>query len=189
MIGKANIIRVTKKVFLEPHNDIVIKPITEDNINDGRSFNSNEEIQAFRDFLNQGHKGYYGYYQGNCGIRIWIFNSKDRCLVGNGFYYDLPSDEAFLAWSETSKDFRKKGLYTEALKFAINDNKSKVISGYVESDNIGSLKGTENAGFETIEKYRLFSFSRLHVKIKVYEIGKGKCFNFSFGRRIKVLEK
>jgi len=187
MIEKANIIRVTKKVPWEPHSDIEIKPITEENIMDGESFNSKEEIDAFRNFLDQGHKGYYGYYQGNCGIRIWIFSSKDRCLVGDGFYYDLPSNEAFLAWSETSKDFRKKGLYTQALKFAIDDNKSKVISGYVESDNIASLKGTENAGFETVEKYKLFVFWRLHVKIKVYEIGKGKCFSFSFGRRIKVL--
>ena len=188
-IEEANIIRVTKDIPWVPDPDIQIKPITEENILDGAAFNSEGELDDFRKFLKQGHKGYYGYYKGNCGLRTWIFNSKDRCVVGTEFFYDLPSNEAFSAWSKTSEDFRKKGLFTEALKFAIIDNKSKTISAYVESNNIGSLKGTEKAGFETLEKYKLYTIWKFHVKVKIYEIGKGKCFNISFGRRIKVFEK
>lgn len=189
MIEHANIIRVTKEVELDNNPDIEVRPITEENINDGLSFNSQKDIESFREFLKIGHKGYYGYYKGNCGIRTWIFKSEDRCIVGQNFSYVLPKDEAFAAWAKTNIEYRKKGLFTSALKFAILDNKDKVISAYVESKNIGSLKGTEKAGFETLEKYILISFWKFHLKIKTYQINKKNCFSISLGRKIKALEK
>ena len=184
---KADIIRVSgKSQYLQDNNNnIEIKPITRLNIEDGKTFNSDHEIDTFLNFIDQGHKGYYAYYKGECALRTWIFKSKDRCLVGQNFIYDLPHTEVFSGWSKTNPDFLKLGIFTAALDFAIRDNTNKIVSGYVDSLNIASLKGTRKVGFETIMKYRLFVLFGYGIKIKIFEIGKGKCFKISFGRNIK----
>lgn len=185
----ASIIRVHNKVVLENNPDIEIKPITEENINDGATFNSEAEIQNFRKFLKAGHKGYYGYYKGNCGIRIWTCNTEERALVGKNFLYKLPKDEAFVVWGKTSEDFRLLGLYTYALQFLILDNKDKVISGYIDPSNYKSLKGLEKVGFLIVENYTLIKFWKFHLKIKTFQLGSNFYWPLSFGYKIKPLSK
>lgn len=189
IVEKADIIRVTKIVPFEEQINIEIRLITEENVNDGLTFNSPEEIESFKQDIIVGHKGFYAYYNGVCAFRAFFFNSGDRCLIGSNFIYDLPSDECFLAWVKTHPEYYKLGLYTSVLKYAIFDNPSKVISGYVASDNIGSLKGSAKAGFEVMERYILFVLFGRGFKVKIYEVGKGRVFKFSFGRVIKPLKK
>ncbi len=181
---KADIIRVTGNSLYVKNDNIEIRPITLENILDGQNFNSAEELEVFAHFLEQGHKGYYAYYNGQCALRTWIFCTQDRCLVGQNFIYNLPTNEVFSGWSKTNPDFLKLGIFTAALDFAISDNDDKVVSGYVESSNIASLKGTKKVGFETIMKYHLFVIFKYGLKIKTYQLGKGKCFKPSLGRVI-----
>ncbi len=184
-IENANIIKVINKMPYEKIQGIEFKAITPDNLEDGLSFNTKEDLDAFKRFLSLGHKGYYGYYNGNCAFRTWIFYTSDRCLVGSNFIYQIKNNEAFSAWSKTHESFLRLGIYTAALKFAIQDNPDKVIKAYVDSENIPSLKGVEKAGFKTIEKFILIKFWIIYIKMKIFELGKSKVFKISFGKFIK----
>lgn len=184
-VEKADIVRVVRQVEKNEDKSIIVKAMTFDNVNDGLSFNSPEEIEKFKYFLSIGHKGYYAYYNGACASRIWFFVKKEQCLVGSNFIYDLSENEYFLAWAKTHPSFLKYGLYSSALKYAILDNPNKVISGYVASDNIASLKGTKNAGFETVERYTLIMLFGRGFKIKTYDSKKGRTLRLSIGRIIQ----
>ncbi|MCO5259303.1 MAG: hypothetical protein M9916_04090 [Crocinitomicaceae bacterium] len=183
-VEKADIIRVTHKVENFVDKSVVVVPITLDNVADGLNFNTPEEIEQFKYFLSIGHKGYYAYYNGVCALRTWIFVKKEQCLVGSNFIYDLPENEYFSGWSKTNPSFYKLGIFTVALDYAIKDNPDKVIAGYVASDNIGSLKGTQKVGFQTMERYNLYLVFGRGFKVKTYDCIKGKTFRLSFGRTI-----
>jgi hypothetical protein len=182
---KADIIRVNNFIPYLPQDLIEVKAINEENINDGISFNSTDELEQFRIFLNEGHFGYYAYYNGQCALRTWIFTNEQRCFVGQNFYYKLPPGEYFSGWSKTHSEFRKLGLFTQALIFAINEHSNKTISGYVESNNIGSLKGTQKAGFISVFRFTLFKFGRLKIQLKTFDHKKGKIFKILFSSKIK----
>lgn len=183
-IEKADIIRVMNKVEYVADADIRFESITLQNIMDGASFNTPEELEQFKVFLAQGHKGYYAYYKGECALRTWIFFSKDTARVGANFIYDLPANQAFSGWSMTNPQFYRLGIFTKALIYAINDNPDYTIAGYVDSDNIASLKGCYKAGFKTTERYTLYLLLGRGFKIKTYHYLAGKVFNFSLGRII-----
>lgn len=183
-IEKADIIRVMNKVEYVADADIRFESITLQNIMDGASFNTPEELEQFKVFLAQGHKGYYAYYKGECALRTWIFFSKDTARVGAHFIYDLPANQAFSGWSMTNPQFYRLGIFTKALIYAINDNPDYTIAGYVDSDNIASLKGCYKAGFKTTERYTLYLLLGRGFKIKTYHYLAGKVFNFSLGRII-----
>ncbi len=181
----ADIIRVNNLIPYSPIELIEVKSITEENLFDGISFNSKDELEQFRVFLNEGHFGYYAYYNGQCALRTWIFTNEQRCFVGQNFIYKLPSNEYFSGWSKTHPEFRKLGLFTQALLFAINEHSDKTISGYVESDNIGSLKGTQKAGFISIFRFTLFKLWRFKIQIKTFDHKKGQIQKIKFGSAIK----
>lgn len=185
LLEKADIIRVVNKVPYVQDADVRIEPISLQNINDGATFNAPEELEQFKVFLKQGHKGYYAYYKGECALRTWIFVTKEAARVGQNFQYDMPTNEAFSGWSLTNPNFCRLGIFTNALIYAINDNPEYTISGYVDSDNIASLKGCLKAGFITTDRYRLYVILGKGLKIKSFNYLKGKVCELSFGRLIQ----
>ncbi len=180
-LEKADIIRVTNDVSFVPNSSIRIAPISIDNVSDGITFNTQDELNQFLVFLEEGHIGYYAYYEGECASRIWFFKREDRCRVGHNFLYRLPESEYFLGWAQTDPKFRNLGLYGHILRFGIHDNPEKTISGYVESSNIASLKGTQKAGFITVKRFILIKIWRLKLQILTYNFQKGSCLRLNIG--------
>lgn len=185
-IEKADIVQNVRKITFEKNNKIEIKQICPENVNDGKEFNTEEEINTFKQFIKQGHIGYYAYYEGLCVCRLWILTTRDRCLVGDGFIYDLKENEHFIAWVYTHKEYRGLGLYPYILKHAVVSMPHIVFKAHTATKNKPALNAVKKAGFETAARYILILVFNRGVKIKILNSKGNQCFIPSIGRLIKM---
>lgn len=185
-IEKADIIQNTRYTSFEQNDKIEVRRICAENVFDGKEFNTEEEIDTFKQFIEQGHIGYYAYYEGVCACRVWVLTNKDRCLVGDGFIYDLKENEYFVAWVYTHNEYRGLGLYPYILKYALASHPNIIFKAHTDTNNKKALNAVKKAGFETVARYILILVFNRGIKIKVLNSKGRRCFFPSIGRLIKL---
>ncbi|MFT6244124.1 MAG: RimJ/RimL family protein N-acetyltransferase [Salibacteraceae bacterium] len=159
-------------------SELRVERISKSNINDALWFNNEETLKEFERFIEIGHIGYYCYLNEVCIFRTWIFTDSNQCFVGQNFIYKLKPLEYFSAWSETASDYRGKGAFSFTLNHILNELNENHISAFIDSKNIGSIKGTKKVGFVITQKYFLFRLYRLRIQVRYYHHSKNK-FNLS----------
>lgn len=158
--------------------------IDELNINDGEKFNSSSTIERFYDFIKMNQKGYYVYNQNKeCVFRAWIFNTKERALLKEGFIYNLNQKESFIAWCETDIEHRRKGAFEYWLKFII-PSWNQDLKTYVDPKNKSSLKAFYKCGFQIDDIFHHFTFYKLKCTFRTRSKGKTN-FKLIFGSTIR----
>ncbi|MBO7127393.1 hypothetical protein J6W78_07575 [bacterium] len=132
---------------------IKIEKVTLENVDDAKSFQSENYIRFFRNFLKKGAVGYYAYKDGVCVHRSWVFEQKMQIhsLVAE----PLLENQVYIAWCETAAFARGLGIYPQVLSRIVQDYSAKQIFIAVNKNNTASIRGIEKAGFELCRTYRI----------------------------------
>ena len=128
-----------------------IRQVTEDNIEDAKSFQADHYLCSFREFLNRGDEGYYAYINEKCAHRSWV--PHNGIMDVDSFYHrPLQENEVFIHWCETAVWARGKNLYPATLARIIADHPGKRVCISVNEKNMASRRGIEKAGFKLQER-------------------------------------
>ncbi len=142
-----------KTVCSVPAAAIKIEKVTPENVEDAGSFQSENYIRSFRNFLKKGFVGYYAYKDGVCVHRSWVFERKMQIhsLVAE----PLLENQIYIAWCETAGFARGLGIYPQVLVRIENDYEGREIFIATKETNFASRRGIEKAGFELYRVYRI----------------------------------
>lgn len=186
-IDRAVIVEVLKNPPAMSNNDLEVKPITLDNLQDAAWFNDASALESFQQFLESGHLGFYCYKDGICIFRTWIFTHSANTLVGRNFVYQLAPNEVFSGWSETAKEYRGLGAFPFTLNYIIQHYPELHISAYIAADNTASIKGVLKTGFTITRKFTLIRFWRIRVQLETFRHTHKRYFRLKFGATIDSL--
>ena len=132
---------------------IKIEKVTPENVDDAESFQSENYIRSFRNFLKRGVTGYYAYKDGVCVHRSWVFEEKMQ--IHSLVTELLLENQIYIAWCETAGFARGLGIYPQVLGRIVQDYSDKQIFIAVNKNNAASIRGIEKAGFELYRVYRI----------------------------------
>lgn len=138
-----------------------------DNLVDILTFQDSKYLKIFKNFLDNGDKGYFAYLNGKCVHRSWAqFGEKEVTLLAPFIKRKIKQNEAYIHYCETAPEARGKNIYPAVLSRIVNDFKDKYKNIYISTNikNIASRRGIEKAGFKEIEKIRIIVI--LGIKIK-----------------------
>ncbi len=128
-----------------------IRRVTLYNVNDAYTFQNEHYLQCFREFLEKGDDGYYGYLDDKCAHRSWVIHNG--MMVVNRYYKRfMKENEIYIHWCETAVWARGHNLYPAVLGRIIADNPNKHICISVNENNIASRRGVEKVGFTVKER-------------------------------------
>lgn len=142
-----------KTVCSVPAAAIKIEKVTPENVEDAGSFQSENYIRSFRNFLKKGFVGYYAYKDGVCVHRSWVFERKMQ--IHSLVTEPLLENQVYIAWCETAAFARGLGIYPQVLSRIVQDYSDKQIFIAVNKNNAASIRGIEKAGFELCRAYRI----------------------------------
>lgn len=88
------------------------------------------------------------------------------CKKGD-FFRMADNDDLMLSFGNTSKKYRRKGLFKANLRYICSNWKpSKWAYGNIRPENIPSQKGVEAVGFEKMGVYKYFQIVRFKICVK-----------------------
>ena len=128
-----------------------VRPVTQENVDDAKSFQDDHYLRIFHEFLDRGDEGYYAYLDGKCAHRSWVPHNG---IMDVDLFYNRPmkKNEVFIHWCETAAWARGKNLYPATLARIITDHPGKRVCISVNEMNTASRRGIEKAGFELQER-------------------------------------
>lgn len=182
---RAYIVRVTENPSKMVRDDLDVRSISIDNIQEGAWFNDTMALEKFKHFLSKNQFGYFTLLNDIVVFRTWIFSNSRFTLVGRDFKYQLAANELFSGWSLTTEKARGKGVFPYTLNQLIHLHPNKVISAYIDRNNIASLNGVKKTGFTVIRKIALITLWRLKVQIDYGDSSKRQLRRISFGSIVK----
>jgi hypothetical protein len=142
-----------KTVRISSAAAIKIEKVTPENVEDAKSFQSENYISSFKNFLKKGFTGYYAYKDGVCVHRSWVFEQKMQ--IHSLVTEPLLENQVYIAWCETAAFARGLGIYPQVLSRIVQDYSDKQIFIAVNKNNAASIRGIEKAGFELCRVYRI----------------------------------
>jgi hypothetical protein len=187
-IDNAYIIEHIKFIHLSNPLKFSVQKISLENIMDSSSFNDENTILKFKEFLMHGHMGFYCYLNQECILRLWFFNKSDVAFVGRHFLYILDNSEYFFGWSETKENSRGKGAYPFTLYTVLKELKNERVTAFISNDNLSSLNGVKKAGFEVARKFYLIKISKIKLQIEYYRMNRKLFFSIRIGHKIKSID-
>lgn len=125
---------------------------SEKNLKDILSFQAQNYIKIFQDFLKIGDEGYFAYIKNICVHRSWVKKNEQIVYPHQFSPYQLKKDEIFIHYCETSSKYRGLNIYPHTLSTIIQNHKDKKILIAVNDKNIASKKGVEKVGFTHRER-------------------------------------
>ena len=147
-----------------------IKPATYDNLNDVLNFQASHYLKSFKDFLDDGDKGYFAYIDDKCVHRSWTKTNMQTVYLHPLIPMKLQKDDVFIHWCETAETARGNKIYPYVLSEIAKTfaNKKRILI-CVNERNQPSIKGVKSAGFVPIEVHKLFILCgikrvRKHIK-------------------------
>lgn len=132
-----------------------ISKVTEENIVDARYFQTEAQVREFKQFLNQGHKGYYAYMRGYCIHRSWVVPGPHSVSLHKFYKMPLKENEVFIQFCETASEVRGKNIFTHALATIGKDFQDSRVLISVDSKNFSSVKSMFKAGFVEVSRVRI----------------------------------
>lgn len=150
-------------------DEVFIKRVNFENVDDAKSFQSEHYINCFKDFLKSGEIGYFAYLKDICVHRSWV-QSSGNAILHSKYSIELKENECFIKWCETASSARGLGIYPFVLKKITDDFSDNRILISVNCKNIASLKGVKKAGFLIIQRISIIVILGIKfVKVKRYD--------------------
>ena len=146
--------------------EITVCHVTDNNVADALSFQSQEYIECFRKFLKHGDSGYYAYLNNKCVHRIWVVHEGNVSI--HSFYsIALNSKQVYIHWGETAIWARGCGVFPKALGVIKNEHRDSEILVAINEKNISSRRGAEKAGFIIKERIKVLVVLGIkHIKVE-----------------------
>lgn len=153
------------KYFRNQVSSTTIVKANKTNIYDTLSFQNEEYVEVFLDFLKNVDTGYLAYNKSECVHRSWVRSGKQSVNLNWAFKLTIAKNEHYIHYCETAAKARGKNIYPHILCVIAQDyrNKGRVFLT-VNAKNITSIKGVEKAGF--IEKEKIILLVIFGFKIK-----------------------
>lgn len=136
------------------------------NLVDILTFQNSRYIKIFKQFLDSGDKGYFGYLNSKCVHRSWIQFGEKEVSLAPFIKRKINKDEAYIHYCETAPEARGKNIYPAVLSRIVNDFKDKYKNIYISTNikNIASRRGIEKAGFRERERVHLLIIFGIQIK-------------------------
>ena len=136
------------------------------NLVDILTFQDSKYLKIFRNFLDNGDKGYFAYLNGRCVHRSWVQFGEREVSLAPFIKRKIKQDEAYIHYCETAPEARGKNIYPAVLSRIVNDFKDKYKNIYISTNikNIASRKGIEKAGFRERERVHLLIIFGIKIK-------------------------
>lgn len=147
-------------------NNLTVKLINLNNVNDAEWFNDATQIETFKKFLEKKYIGFYCYKEDLCVHRLWLFNNSDRTYLNQEFIYKIKVNEMFVAWVETSEKYRKTGAFSKTINFVINSIQNKTFIASIDANNTKSINAFLKNGFGIYKKFLLLKFYKIKLSIQ-----------------------
>lgn len=123
-------------------------------------------IPIYKKMMLNGDKVILGYLHGRCVFRTCLQCSGavfwDGCFVK-----ELSENEAYIHYVFCDPNYRRSGFFSHCLKWIIDHYSEKTLYAQVAEDNIPSLNGFYNKGFQAYKKltsHNLLFKRRLEIK-------------------------
>lgn len=133
-----------KRIF---DNDIIFKLVDDDNIADTMNFEGKHYITTYRQMLDEGETGLFGYINEECIYRLWVKLKGDERYLRRRVF-DIKKGEAYIHYCYTKCDARGKGVHTLGVKMICDLFPNRRLLSLVANDNIASIKSFEKNGFK-----------------------------------------
>ena len=131
-----------------------IEKVSLTNINDALTFQSENQINYFKQLLTKGNIGFYAYVNDVCVNRNWV-QIKGLINISPFIQEILPKGYIYIHAVETDKNYRGKGIQTILIKFIINEFYNKKILIAINQNNLPSLTTVRKNNFEIVRKYKI----------------------------------
>lgn len=135
-------------------NGLKIEKVSLTNINDALTFQSENQINYFKQLLTKGNIGFYAYVNDVCVNRNWV-QTKELINISPFIQEILPKGYIYIHAVETDKNYRGKGIQTTLIKFIINEFYNKKILIAINQNNLPSLTTVRKNNFEIVRKYKI----------------------------------
>jgi len=148
---------------------VAVQEVTETNVTDASWFNTSAEMAAFRDFLERGDLGFYGYVDRKCIHRSWVKLGPCRINLWRSFSRRIGSKEAYIHYCKTASEVRGFGVYPLVLDYIARHLKDfySIQRTYVATNytNVASRRGIQKAGFLPVARYKVLMWWRFPLLV------------------------
>lgn len=129
-----------------------IEKVSLANINDALTFQSENQINYFKQLLAKNNIGFYAYVNDVCVNRNWV-QTKGIINISPFVQEILHEGYIYIHAVETDKNYRGKGIQTTIIKFIINEFYNKKVLIAINQNNLPSLRTVRKNNFQVIRKY------------------------------------
>jgi len=148
---------MAQRPLIQPEG-LSVKPVSLANLNDACSFQSNYQINQFKDLLQKGNAGYFGYVAGKCVHRSWVAIGACKINLHPMVSRKLKTDEVFIHFCETAATLRGKNIFPGVLSHIGRQWTEKKVLISVDHRNASSIKSIKKSGFTEIERIHIIIF-------------------------------
>lgn len=140
-----------KKIIVDL-SGLKIEKVSLANINDALTFQSENQINYFKQLLTKDNIGFYAYVNDVCVNRNWV-QTKGIINISPFVQEILQEGYIYIHAVETDKNYRGKGIQTTIIKFIINEFYNKKVLIAINQNNLPSLTTVRKNNFQVIRKY------------------------------------
>lgn len=158
IFSRATVLLLEWKEQRNPVSSIRIREVSNSNVNDALSFQSQKQVRQFSEFLLRGDRGYYGYLDSTCVHRSWVVRGPANVLLHKFFMLEIKSSDIFIQYCETAPDARGKNIFAYVLNHIAHQFGNKRVLTSVNLRNASSRRSMEKAGFEEIDRIKITMF-------------------------------
>jgi sulfur relay (sulfurtransferase) complex TusBCD TusD component (DsrE family) len=123
------------------------------------SFQDKKYLEIFKNFLDNGDRGFFAYLDGTCVHRTWVKLGPQEVKLHHFWKKQLLEDELFIHYCETAEEARGKSIYPAVLAKVVKDFKENYTI-YISTalKNKASIKSIKKAGFKEKERKKITAF-------------------------------
>ncbi len=129
------------------------------------TFQEAKYVDIFKEFLDQGDRGYFGYLDGVCVFRAWVKQGPQQVHLHPLWPLELTAQQLYIHYCETAPQARGKQIYPHVLAHIAAEFSARFqIFISTSAKNTPSIHGIEKAGYREIARKQLVGLLGFTIK-------------------------
>jgi hypothetical protein len=149
---------------IEPRDDVTLRPVTVENVDDASAYRPPEVVAAFRRQLERGQLGVFAYRNGKTVGHGWMIINPGPNRIRANNYFVLRPREALVHFCSVAEPHRGLGIYQALLceLYRRGFDAAPIDVIYIDTviDNIPSRKAIERTATFVSNAYYINAFSK-----------------------------